>query len=108
MLGGHLATMCGSDILQNEPFVDYILKGDAEFSILDFIKALFESTHELGKVSGLIYRNNQNKIIENPQSLENVDLDKIPWCERDDLLFLSGENEFDFSARIISKQGLYV
>lgn len=105
LLGGHLATMCGTDILRNEPSIDYILKGDVEYSITDLLEAICKTTKDIGQVPGLIFRNNENEIIENSQSTESVDLNKIPYCERDDLLFLSEQKEFDFSARISASRG---
>ena len=105
LLGGHLATMCGTGILQNDHRVDFVLKGDAEDSILVFLKTLSESSPDFEKVPGLIFHKNQTEVIENTYSPDSVDLNKVPFCERDDLTFLAKQKNFDFTARISAGRG---
>lgn len=105
VLGGHLATMCGKEILQNEPNIDFVLKGDAEYSILELLQAYSKIDRDLSNVQGLVYRKDGYRITENPYTPGNVDLTHIPRCERDDLAYLSQQKKFDFFARISAGRG---
>ena len=105
LLGGHLATLCGREILRNEPLVDFILKGDAEYSLIEFLRTVFKDGEDPGKVQGLIYRDNKNTIVENQYIPGEVDLKNIPWSERDDLIFLSAQKDFGFTARLMAGRG---
>lgn len=105
VLGGHLATMSGLEILQNESSVDYVLKGDAEYSILDLLNALQNTPIAPDHVPGLVFRKPDQTVSENPYTPGIVDLDKIPRCERDDLSHLARQKDFDFCARISASRG---
>lgn len=106
LLGGHLATMCALDIMKNEHYIDFILKGDAEYSIVDLLNKL-EFENDLQNVSGIIYRTSNGIIGENLLQLSPIDLDTLPFCERDDLEYISEHPNFDRSARLLASRGCY-
>lgn len=106
LLGGHLVTMCGIDILNNEPSIDYILKGDAEQSIVELINSILNQG-KIEDVSGLLFRDESFQIRENIIKNKYIDLNDIPPCERDDLIYLSKQNSFDYTARIIASRGCF-
>lgn len=81
--------ICGPDInirhpafLKNYKFIDYVLFGEYEFTLLDLVKHLNED-RGLGDVLGLIYRDS-DEIKVNP-SRPLCDLNELPWPLRQSL-----------------------
>ncbi len=70
------------DFLSKHPFIDYVLFGEYEFSLLDLVTAIFENK-PLCDVKGLIYREGDT-IIKNPPR-EAFDINLLPWPSREDL-----------------------
>jgi len=68
--------------LKDNLFIDFVLCGEYEFTLLELIKSLQENK-DLSKIKGLIYRNN-NGIIKNPPR-EPFDINLLPWPQRDTL-----------------------
>ena len=61
ILGGPEVAYRRSDVLQKYPFIDYVLAGEGEFALPEFLDAQDKTT-----VSGLCYRQN-GKIVENAE-----------------------------------------
>ena len=81
VLCGPHASVYAVDILQEHPFVEFILIGEYEFTLLHLINAL-ETGQALAGVTGLVYR--QGGVVKHNQPgplLE--DLDSLPWPERE-------------------------
>ncbi|MEM4262711.1 MAG: radical SAM protein [Thermoplasmata archaeon] len=79
VLGGYHATFAAKEILAEYPFVDYILKGEAEFSfpmLLDRIKA----DRPAADVPGISYAEN-GALVDRPFELIQ-DLDRLPFPDR--------------------------
>lgn len=79
VLGGYHATFVSREILSEYPFVDYILKGEAESSFRALLDRL-ESGQPPADVPGISFRNN-GKLIDNPFELAQ-DLDRLPFPDR--------------------------
>jgi anaerobic magnesium-protoporphyrin IX monomethyl ester cyclase len=82
--------VCGPDInisrkdfLEGHRFIDYVLRGEYEMTLLDLLQNLDKSA-DLEGVRGIIYRLKSN-IIQNPERplLENLDF--LPWPMRETL-----------------------
>lgn len=68
--------------LKNSPFIDFVLYGEYEFTLLDLINTL-KNCDDLSKVKGLIYKNN-GIAIKNP-AREPFDINLLSWPHRDSL-----------------------
>lgn len=79
--GGPYATARPHDVLKIFKGCDYVLRGEAEQSIVELAKCI-EGNHNLSSVNGLSYRNG-NDIVHNPDAVLNMDLDSIPFPARD-------------------------
>lgn len=104
VFGGHLASLCASDMISNEPNIDFILKGDAEFTILELLNRIINKI-DFHSVPGIVFKNENGNVYENQHFNGYIDLDDIPICERDDLKYLSQKKSFDNSARILASRG---
>lgn len=107
VLGGHLASMCAEDIISAEPFVDYILKGDAEFSVLNLLERISSKDPDMIHVPGLVFRDQNGNAKELALTGSYHKLDDYPICHRDDLAMISGKDNFDGSARILASRGCF-
>lgn len=84
ILGGEHATAMAPAILKFEDGIDYVLAGEAETSLVEFLNRL-ESNQDIFETSGLVYKNAQGDIITNARASRLIDLndfyplwDKIP------------------------------
>lgn len=75
--------LCGPDVNMRQPsfleaydFVDYVLVGEYEFTLLDLTRHL-KTGRRLDGVSGLIYRSPQGVKVNFPRPLSA--LDELPW-----------------------------
>ncbi len=75
-LGGPEVSFDSADIIAKHPFVDYVLRGEGEYTFTRFIDFL-NGKLSLPNVTGLTYRLN-GKAFSNPES-EAVDLNEIPF-----------------------------
>ncbi len=79
--GGYHATINHTRILENHNFIDIIVRGEGEYSILELIDAL-EKNHSLEGIRGITFREN-GRIHVNPEREFIKDLDAIPIPNRD-------------------------
>lgn len=107
VLGGHLASMCAIDIISSEPFLDFVLKGDAEFSIVKLLDRISAKEPDMIYVPGMVYRDTLGNVRELTASGSFHNLDDYPVCHRDDLGLLFAQENFDKSARIIASRGCF-
>lgn len=76
ILGGPEVSFDSASLLKNNPYIDYILKGEGEKAFKDFVQAL-KTNQGFYNVPGLVYRHG-GEIVENyPYYVE--DLEKIPF-----------------------------
>jgi radical SAM superfamily enzyme YgiQ (UPF0313 family) len=73
-LGGPQASATARATLKTCPYIDFILSGEAENSVRDFIKYYKDSPE---KVPGLFWRNTDNEIKNNPVCIPKV-MDQLP------------------------------
>lgn len=81
LYGGHMATFGAVEILEKYPFVNFIILGEGELTIIDLVETI-ENNKDLSNVKGLVYRKN-DKIIQNENRTLIEDLDTLPFPERD-------------------------
>ena len=62
-------------------FIDYILFGEYEYTLLELVECL-EQNGDLKNISGLIYRGTGGKCEKNPSRALISDLDQLPWPAR--------------------------
>ncbi|CAK7061603.1 MAG: 2-hydroxyethylphosphonate methyltransferase [Desulfovibrio sp.] len=77
VLGGIHATIFGAEILHDVPEVDFVLKGEAEESILALLTAIINK-EGYQNVDGLVYRDTSGHARENPKQHFIHDLTIIP------------------------------
>ncbi len=76
VMGGNHASNTATEILANEMSVDFVLKGEAEYSFLSFVERL--GTGKIHDVPGLCYRDLDQKIVINETASFIDDLDQLP------------------------------
>jgi len=81
LFGGPLATLSDIELMECFPFVDFVLRGEAEETICQLIENL-EVTGRLQDVPGLTYRENSN-LNRNPNARLITDLDSLPFPSLD-------------------------
>jgi radical SAM superfamily enzyme YgiQ (UPF0313 family) len=81
ILGGPHATAFHRQVLEECPAVDYVIPGEAEFALADFVDAL-SAKRSTSDLPGLIYRAADGTIASNPPADEIRDLDTLPWPVR--------------------------
>lgn len=82
--GGYLPSLHNEEVLQTTPSIDFIIRGEGEFTLLDLIFCL-KKGKSLAEVKGLTYREN-GKIISNPDRDLIKDLNTLPFPARDMLI----------------------
>lgn len=85
ILGGHVATFNSKEIITNAPSIDAIVRGEGEESVLKLAEAYLTCREPVG-VAGITYRNNENQIIDNPDTPVIKDLDGLPFPARDQFI----------------------
>lgn len=80
VLGGFHATFAAEHILKDYPFVDYVVKGEAERSFPKLLERI-ESGRSPSDVEGLCFSDN-GTVVNNPAVLID-DLDSLPFPARD-------------------------
>lgn len=78
-LGGYHSTFAADQILRTYPFVDYILKGEAEFSLPALLDCL-EGGREPSGIEGISYIAGDAHVSNPPALIE--DLDALPFPDR--------------------------
>lgn len=91
-LCGPHATTYAKDILNKHSFVDYVLMGEYEYTLLDLVNNL-ESSLGLQSVLGLAYRKAKNILINKPRPTIGR-LDDLPWPERESLFIYKYNDGF--------------
>lgn len=76
IMGGNHASNTALELLEENDFIDYVLKGEADYSFLDFANKLFEE-RPLDDVAGLVRRDGLSFKI-NPTGAFIANLDELP------------------------------
>ena len=103
LMGGPHITLSGSEILQIYPFVDGIVRGEGEITLLELSRALYDET-PLQNVHGLSFRNPEmgSSIQSNPPRSLLESLDELPFAARH---LMPELKHYDFLATILSSRG---
>lgn len=96
LIGTHPTALPHETMKLNEK-IDGIAKGEADYIVRDLAIALRDNL-SLEKVKGLVYKNN-NKIIENEPMPLITDIDSIPWASKLIKQFLDPEDYFFAAAK---------
>lgn len=84
ILGGHHASNMPDTVLEELNQADYIIRGEAEQSIIKMLQCIEKGTKNLNEVKGLSYRKGKSrKIVHNKPSPIIKDLDSVPIPSRD-------------------------
>jgi len=76
IFGGHQATFTDIETLNTFPFVDIVVRGEGELTLLDLMNHI-KDKKELFEVDGITYRHN-GQVIRNKQRVLIEDLDSLP------------------------------
>lgn len=72
------------DFLEKFNFIDFVLFGEYEFTLLELIKSIIKGERVFSSIDGLIWRDSCNNVIKNkPRKI--FDINMLPWPYRDDL-----------------------
>jgi len=69
------------EFLERNSFIDFVLFGEYEFTLLELARAIFQGKRDLSFIEGLIWKDQKNKVIKNC-SREPFELDSLPWPYR--------------------------
>lgn len=81
VLGGPQASILHKETLERYPFIDYVIRNEADHNINLLLKYILRKNGKLLKlkdITGLTYRNARNKVIVNPSQQVIPDLDFLP------------------------------
>jgi radical SAM superfamily enzyme YgiQ (UPF0313 family) len=77
ILGGPQASVVDVPTLKTFPFIDLIVRGEAEETLLRVLDALYRERGNLAGIGGITYRTDQN-VLRNPNAPVIEDLDSLP------------------------------
>lgn len=86
ILGGPHVSAVRFRSLEQMPF-DYAIKGEAETSLIDFLKEFKKKTPKFSTVNGLIWKNSKGEIVENSDMAYITNLDSIPFPDYSEFKF---------------------
>lgn len=87
VLTGPHASILAADTLKSYSFVDYVLLGEYEYSLLHLVQAL-DNRAKIGSLNGIAFRNDENEI-EVHENITSIDPDLLPMPARH--LFPAGD-----------------
>ncbi|WP_086637382.1 B12-binding domain-containing radical SAM protein [Methanonatronarchaeum thermophilum] len=80
VLGGPHPTFMHEDILNQNESVDFVVKGEGEYTVLDLYQTLREEG-DLSNVEGIVFRS-EGRVVENEDRALIEDLDSLPYPAR--------------------------
>ncbi len=82
IVGGYFATFSSKEILRDFAEINFVVRGEGEFTLVELLSALFLNTeHSFTNILGLSFRKNE-QIIENPSRPLIKNLDILPPVDR--------------------------
>ncbi len=81
VLGGPQVSILHKETLERYPYIDYVIRNEADHNINLLLKYILRNNGNLLKIqdiTGLTYRNARNKVIANPAQQVVSDLDLLP------------------------------
>jgi anaerobic magnesium-protoporphyrin IX monomethyl ester cyclase len=104
LLGGVYASLCARELLSDNPQVDHILFGEAECSIIPYLRAVSDGGN-LSGVPGLAWRAPAGDVVVNPPARVVGDLDDLPFPAEDEIQTIGRRN--NDKLRISSSRGCH-
>lgn len=98
VLGGFFPTLCYEELMESSPMIDYCMIGEGEKSTLDLVNCLVDNT-PLANVPGLVYRDEENHLVVNPQKELDVYHLKLNYDMNLPYLIERGGSEYIFTSR---------
>jgi len=77
VIGGPHATFLDTDVLKECPYIDFVVRGEGELTLLELVKAL-EKRKPLSHVLGLTWRDRDGRIKRNSRRPYILNLDDLP------------------------------
>jgi radical SAM superfamily enzyme YgiQ (UPF0313 family) len=77
VLGGSQVSPIAESILEKNPHIDVVVRGEGEITFLELVRAFSSPEKGIAGVQGITYRN-KNRIVNNPDRKIIPDLDAIP------------------------------
>ena len=84
VLSGPLPEIYEPEFLKQNGFINFVLFGEYEFTLLELIKAISAGKKDLCSIQGLIWRNRSGDVVKNP-ARSPFDINLLPWPHRDGL-----------------------
>lgn len=81
VIGGYFATFASREILTDFPEIDYIIRGEGEYTLEELLNFQIRQQGNLNDILGLSFRHDSN-ITENPTRPLIVNLDMLPPPDR--------------------------
>jgi len=83
MFGGPFLSNIGEQIMQREPLFDFVVVGEGENTLLEFLQRIEKGGYEFEEIKGLIWRSKEGDVIRNAARPVINDLDILPFPARD-------------------------
>lgn len=107
--------LCGPDkmiqdplLFETSPYIDFVLRGEYEFTLLDLACTLRDGT-ELKDVKGLNYRASESIMCYVNEDRPLGDIDQLPWPKRTDMImqrYLDSPGEMPFpTVQMLASRG---
>jgi anaerobic magnesium-protoporphyrin IX monomethyl ester cyclase len=80
VVGGPQATFMAHDILSDHKSVDFVVRGEGEYTMLNLVQAL-QAQQDYTRINGLSYRRD-GEIVDNPVAPFIKNLDELPYPAR--------------------------
>jgi len=106
--GGPFLTTQYLDIISNEPNIDFIVTGEGENTVLELFLSIKSDKKDFYSIDGLIWRDENEKIISNKPRKLIDNLDELPFPARDFLKEArkdGTDNGIIESVRIVTSRG---
>lgn len=82
ILGGYTSSFFAEELLRDYPFIDGVLRGEADSSIVQYVSAL-SNAGDFSLVSGLVYRSGEQIKFNDPVAPEPAVLDAQDYADLD-------------------------
>ncbi|HQO71358.1 MAG TPA: DUF4080 domain-containing protein [Sedimentibacter sp.] len=80
LYGGPEASFEIKELMENNPFIDYVIFGEGEETFKEFLEEIQNTNSNLYKIRGLAYKENNDVIInEGREPIDNLDIINYPY-----------------------------
>lgn len=80
LTGSHVSAQ-GKEIIRDNPFVDFVIRGEYEIAASDLIQRLINGIGDYTDIKGLIYKDHHRNIIDQGRT-DPIDIESLPNPER--------------------------